>query len=126
LVKAHRDLRPARALAALDEPATDTAVNQCPQAAEKALKGCLPFRDRPWERTRDLERLPELASALEPAFVPLETQADALNSYATAFHYPDTLGVHLPSVAEVEAAIEHAQDICDFVLGQLPTEVQPA
>lgn len=124
-VKAHSDLRSARALVALPEPATDTAIYHCQQAAEKALKGYLAFRDRPLERTHDLERLLELATALEPAFAPLETQADVLNPYATAFRYPNTLDVQFPSVAEVNTAIEHAQAIYDFVLRHLPDETHP-
>lgn len=75
LVKAHSDLRSARALVALAEPATDTAIYHCQQAAEKALKGYLAFRDQPLERTHDLDRLLELATALEPAFAPLETSS---------------------------------------------------
>jgi hypothetical protein len=102
LVKAHSDLRFARALVSLIEPATDTAIYHCQQAAEKSLKGYLAFRDQP-----------------------LETQADMLNPYATAFRYPDTLGVQFPSVAEVNNAIEHAQVICDFVLGLIPEEARP-
>jgi len=125
LTKAHSDLRSARALVALPEPATDTAIYHCQQAAEKALKGYLAFRDQPLERTHDLERLLELATALEAAFAPLETQADVLNPYATAFRYPDTLGVQFPSVAEVTTAIEHAQDSYDFVLLTTPTEARP-
>ena len=119
-------MRSARALVALSEPATDTAVYHCQQAAEKALKGYLAFRDRPLERTHDLERLLELATALEPAFAPLEAQADVLNPYATAFRYPDTLGVQCPSVAEVNTAIAHAQAVCDFVLQQVPVEAHPS
>lgn len=126
LVKAHSDLRSARALVALPEPATDTAIYHCQQAAEKALKGYLAFRDQQMERTHDLERLLELAAALEPAFAPLETPADVLNPYATAFRYPDMLGVQFPSVAEVNTAIEHAQAIYDFVLKQVPAEAHPA
>lgn len=125
LIKAHSDLRSARALLALDEPATDTAVYHCQQAAEKALKGYLAFRDQPLERTHDLEWLLELAIALEPTFAPLETQADVLNPYATAFRYPDMLGVQFPSVAEVNIAIEHAQAIYDFVLNRIPQEARP-
>jgi HEPN domain-containing protein len=44
-------------LAALTEPATDTAIYHSQQAAEKALKGYLAFRDQPLERTHDRERL---------------------------------------------------------------------
>lgn len=125
LVKAHSDLRSARALVSLPEPATDTAIYHCQQAAEKSLKGYLAFRDQPLERTHDLERLLELATALEPVFTPLETQADLLNPYATAFRYPDMLGVQFPSVAEVNIAIEHAQAIYDFVLNRIPQEARP-
>jgi HEPN domain-containing protein len=125
LAKAHSDLRSARALLALTEPATDTAVYHCQQAAEKALKGYLAFRDQPLERTHDLERLLELATVLDPSFAPLETQADVLNPYATAFRYPDMLGVQFPAFAEVKTAIEHAQAIYDFVLQRLPVETQP-
>ena len=41
LTKAHSDLRSACALMALAEPATDTAIYHCQQAAEKSLKGYL-------------------------------------------------------------------------------------
>lgn len=125
LIKAASDLRSARALAALAEPATDTAVYHCQQAAEKALKGYLAFRDQPLERTHDLERLLELAAHLDCVFAPLEAQADLLNPYAIAFRYPDTLGVLFPSVAEVATAIENAQTIFDFVLNLLPAETRP-
>src|SRR5207244_10425135 len=114
LTKVHSDLRSARALVALTEPATDTAVYHCQQAAEKALKSYLAFRDHALERTHDLQRLLDIATALEPAFASLETQADVLNPYATAFRYPDTLGIQFPSVAEATTAIEHAQAVYDF------------
>jgi HEPN domain-containing protein len=126
LTKAHDDLRSACALVALPEPATETAIYHCQQAAEKALKGYLAFRDRPLERTHDLERLLELATALESAFASLETQTDILNPYATAFRYPDAPGVLSPSVAEVTAAIEHAQTVYDFVRQHIPEVAHPA
>ena len=126
LLKARSDLRSARALSVLAEPATDTASYHCQQAAEKAIKGYLACRDQPLVRIHDLERLLELASALEPSFSRLETQADTLNPYATAFRYPDALGAQFPSLAEVNIAIEHAQAIYDFVLQQLPPEVHPS
>ena len=56
-----------------------SAIYHCQQAAEKALKGYLALRDQPLERTHDLERLLELATALEPAFAPRQTQAVILN-----------------------------------------------
>jgi len=124
LIKADSDLRSARALAELSEPATDTAIYHCQQAAEKVLKGYLAFRDQPLERTHDLERLLELAAGLDAAFTGLQDHADLLNPYATVFRYPDTLGALFPSVAEV-ATVEHAEAICDFVLQRLPPETRP-
>jgi len=123
LIKAHSDLRSARALVALPEPATDTAIYHCQQAAEKTLKGWLAFRDQPLERTHDLERLLELATALDPVFAILETATEVLNPYATAFRYPDTPGVEFPSITEVTTAIEHAQAIHDFVLQRVRPEM---
>lgn len=125
LAKARSDLRSAAALAALAEPATDTAIYHCQQAAEKALKAYLAFRDQPLERTHDLERLLELAAALEPLFEPLETEAEVLNPYATAFRYPHSLDALFPSSAEVTAALQHAQAVYDFVLTQVPAEAHP-
>jgi len=106
-------------------PPTPLSIYHCQQAAEKALKGYLAFRDHPLARTHDLERLLELAAALDAAFAPLETQADVLNPYATAFRYPNALGSQFPSVAEVNTAIAHAQAIYDFVLLQIPSSAHP-
>jgi len=125
LTKAHSDLRSAHALVALSEPATDTTVYHCQQAAEKALKGYLAFCDQPLERTHDLERLLELATGLDSTFAPLEAQAAVLNPYATAFRYPDMMGAQFPSIAEANTAIEHAQAIYDFVLNLIPEEARP-
>jgi HEPN domain-containing protein len=125
LTRAYSDLRSARALVDLSEPATDTAVYHCQQAAEKALKGYLAFRDQQLERTHDLERLLELAAELNPGFSLLETQTNVLNPYASAFRYPIALEVQFPPVAEVNTAIEHAQAIYDFVLRQIPGDAHP-
>ena len=125
MLKAHSDLRSAEALAALATPATDTALYHCQQAAEKALKGYLAFRNQPLERTHDLEHLLELATRLDPAFAGLEAAAEFLNPYATAFRYPGLLEMPFPALAEATAAIQQAQTICRFVLEQLPPEVHP-
>jgi len=125
LLKAHSDLRSARALAALPEPATDTAVYHCQQAAEKALKAYLAFRDQPLERTHDLEHLLELAARIDPTFAPLEPQAGDLNPYAAAFRYPGELDVLFPPITEVLAAIQDAQAMYDSVLKRIPPEAHP-
>jgi HEPN domain-containing protein len=126
MIKAHSDLRSARALAALPDPATDTALYHCQQSAEKALKAYLAFRDQPLERTHDLERLLGLAARLDSGFAALVDAAEALNPYATAFRYPGMLEVLFPPIAEATAAIEQAQAIYDFVLRLLPPDTHPA
>jgi len=99
MLKERSDLRSARALAALPDPATDTALCHCQQAAEKALKAYLALRDHPLARTHDLERLLDLASRLEPAFARLEGASEVLNPYATAFRYPSLLETPDPALA---------------------------
>lgn len=97
----------------------------CQQAAEKSLKGYLAFRDRPLERTHDLERLLEIAMRLDSRFSALEAHAEALNPYASAFRYPQSPGILFPPMDEVTKALEYAQAAYDFVLSLLPAEVHP-
>ncbi|MFN0067150.1 MAG: HEPN domain-containing protein [Limisphaerales bacterium] len=125
LIKSGSDLRSARALLALTEPATDTASYHCQQAAEKALKAFLAYRDRPLERTHDLERLLELAVELDAEFGAFTAHAELLNPYASAYRYPGTSAILFPSVAEIAAAVEQADALCAFVLGKLPGETWP-
>jgi HEPN domain-containing protein len=64
LIKAHSDLRSARALVALPEPATDTAIYHCQQVAEKALK--VPFSSESDPRCTRVEELAWGTRAFKP------------------------------------------------------------
>lgn len=64
LLKAQRDLLAARRLASGTDPFLDIAVYHCQQAAEKAVKGFLVYRDQPFEKTHDVEVLVSLRTAM--------------------------------------------------------------
>ncbi len=68
LLKAQRDLIAARKLSGEDEPFLDIAIYHCQQAAEKAIKGFLVYRDQRFEKTHDLRILLELALPFEAGF----------------------------------------------------------
>ncbi len=49
LARAGRDLRPARLLAAADDPPPDIAIDHCQQAAEKSIKAWLQGSGSVWK-----------------------------------------------------------------------------
>ena len=55
--KASHDLAAGRALLAASPPPLDIAVYHCQQAAEKAIKAWLVWKDMPFPKTHDLEAL---------------------------------------------------------------------
>lgn len=67
LVKARHDLGTARKLAADPEPYLDTAIYHCQQAAEKAAKAYLVYRDQRFDKIHDIRLLIDVAMAAEPA-----------------------------------------------------------
>ena len=122
LDRAQRDLRLAR-LAAGDPSLSGLAAFHCQQAAEKALKAFLAWRNQPLPRTHDLPALLVRCQALEPAFAGLQHAAGTLDVYLTAGRYPDT-GPE-PSAAEAAQAMRHAEQVVAFVAARLPQGGQP-
>ena len=86
-VKAHHDLLSARKLAAGPDPLLDTAIYHCQQAAEKAIKGFLVYRDRRVTKTHDVRALQGAAVRLDAAFRQVREAADRVTDYATACRY---------------------------------------
>jgi len=124
LHKAQRDLATARKLGAGPDPYFDTALYHCQQSAEKVIKGFLVFHDQRFEKTHDIRLLAMQAAAIEPRFAEWGDIGLHLTPYATAFRYPsENLE---PDEVEFQQAIEEAGQFCSFVVGLLPTEVQPA
>ena len=120
LDRAERDLRLAR-LAIGDPSLIGLAAFHCQQAAEKALKAYLAWRDQPPRRTHDLPALLLQCRALEPAFAALQLAATTLDDYLTAGRYPDS-GPD-PSPAEANAALQLAEQTVALVRSRLPPEV---
>ncbi len=119
--KAQRVLDSASVLAANAPPLLDTAVHHCQQAAEKAVKGFLVFRDRQFEKVHDVEVLIEAAATYEATFSAWADVGRRLTPYARIFRYPGNVAE--PTREQFDQAMSDAQGICDFVLSLLPQEV---
>jgi HEPN domain-containing protein len=125
MTRASHDLRSARLLAAVDDPLLDVAIYHCQQAAEKSVKAWLQGQDEPFRKTHDVVELVKQAAASHPDFSQLDTAAAVLTPYASAFRYPGGACEPMPTREEFDEAIEHAQDVFDFVRSRLPLEARP-
>ena len=79
------------------------------QAAEKALKAFLVFKDRPVIKTHDLLKLLKLCTLIDCDFQKLFDAADRVNPFSTKFRYPDEFSI--PGLEEANFAIKYAQKI---------------
>ena len=122
LLKALHDLQAAEWLLARPDPLCSAAGFHCQQAAEKALKAYLTWRDKPFERTHSLVALVAMCLPFDPCFETLRRAATALTPYAVALRYPGDL----PELSEAEAqeALSLAREVWDFILERLPPEVR--
>jgi HEPN domain-containing protein len=125
LIKAQNDLDTAPQISAVPEGHLDAAIYHCQQAAEKAVKGFLAFRDHRLERSHDIELLVEIAARYEVGFDKWGEAATILTPYATAYRYPGESTVLEPSRAEFDEALKHASEILNYVLSLLASEVRP-
>ncbi len=124
LIKAQRDLASAQRLSEGDDPLLDTAAYHCQQAAEKAMKAFLAFRDVRVRKTHDLEELITETSLLTPDYVVLTDAAKRISEYATEFRYP---GIRIePTQAEYEQAYQDASEFVSITLALIPAEAHPA
>jgi HEPN domain-containing protein len=106
LAKAHTDLRAARADLNAFPPITSDALFHCQQAVEKALKGFLAAREKPLQKTHDLEMLGQLVLGIAPSLRDVVSGAHSLSIYASEFRYPGESPE--PDLATAEAGIEIA------------------
>ncbi len=121
LIKASHDLAVSKKLKSDDEPFYDVAIYHCQQAGEKAMKGFLVLHDIEFPKTHDIRFLVQLAISINSEFVNFEDSADLLTPYATEFRYPGE--VMEPTSEELEEGLEKAEEMLDFVISLLPSEV---
>jgi len=122
LAKALHDLRSAEWLLARPDPLCDAAGFHCQQAAEKALKAYMTWRDEPFQKTHSLVALVAKCLPLDASFEELRTAATTLTPFAVASRYPGGL----PELTEAEAqeALTLARQVWDFVSERLPPEAR--
>lgn len=121
--KGDSDLRSARALLALDPPESEAVAFHCQQAAEKYLKGLLAYHGDQPPRTHDLSALLDLLISYAQKLEQLRGAAQFLTPFAVEGRYP-FVGEPLTE-KEAEQAIQHAQNVCNYVkmlISAEPTE----
>lgn len=103
------------------EKVRDAAIYHTQQAAEKALKAYLVFKQEPLRRTHDLEDLLWLCMKHDISFNYLFKYAVQLNPLITEYRYPseDFDELQTPLLEELQEAIKAAQEILNFVIDMI-------
>src|SRR5438445_9406618 len=109
LTRSHQDLRVAIILAAAEDAPLDLAIYHCQQAAEKAVKAYLQWRDEPFAKTHNLRALMIEAATLDKGFGTFEKPAEILTPYVSAFRYPGGADEPMPMREEFDVALQHAR-----------------
>lgn len=109
------DLKSAKVL--LEREVFSTATYHCQQAAEKALKAYLVFRDQKAKRIHDLIELTAMCCELDMEFKQLYDDVERLNPFATKFRYPSEFDI--PDYNDTENAIKQAERIVSFVFKKI-------
>lgn len=122
LSKARNDLYGAGVLTSVEPPAPGIACYLCQQAAEKALKAFLTWRQTPFRRTHDLEYVLDLCLEIDADFVRLREATKVLNPYAGEFRYPGRTPD--PPRSRAREALELAHEALRFVLERLPEDLR--
>ena len=110
-----QDLKSAKAL--LKVELFSTANYHCQQAAEKALKAYLVFKNYKTIKTHDLVKLIVKCSQFDRTFEKLYDDAEHLNPFATKFRYPTEFD--LPDFQDTKKSIQRTQKIVNFVLKKI-------
>jgi HEPN domain-containing protein len=109
------DLRSAKGLLKLEIFSTSTY--HCQQAAEKALKAFLAFKNQKIIKIHDLMKLVKLCCSLDKDFEKLYKDAGLLNPFVTKFRYPTEFDI--PDYDDTKNAIEQASRVVNFVLKKI-------
>jgi HEPN domain-containing protein len=101
-------------------PVYDAACYHCQQCAEKYLKAKLVEARIAFTKTHDLPSLLKLILPIEPSWLALQLQLDALNKFAVVYRYPGNDATK----ADAKQAIEDCREVVRRTIRQafgLPT-----
>ena len=112
---AKRDLKDARLLC--KGGSFPLATYQAQQAAEKALKTYLIFKQQEFLKVHDLIKLSDLCKKFDRDFQQLDIELKMLNPFATKFRYPSEFD--LPDLNDAKLAIKQAESVMNFVLKKI-------
>jgi len=105
------DLKSAKGLLKIE--IFSTATYHCQQAAEKALKAYLVFKNHKVIKIHDLMKLVKLCCSFDKDFEKLYQDAGLLNPFSTKFRYPTEFDT--PDYDDTKGAIKQAERIVNFV-----------
>ncbi|MFQ5421533.1 MAG: HEPN domain-containing protein [Anaerolineae bacterium] len=119
--KAEQDLEATNRLLKGPMPLCDAAGFHCQQAAEKALKAFLTWKDIPFIKTHSLVALVAACLSVDPEFEQIREAAVTLTPYAVASRYPGDLAELTQT--EAQTALVLANHIWNFVNERLPQDL---
>lgn len=122
-VKANHDLRMTELALNDSPPLTDLAVYHAQQAAEKAMKGFLTWKERIFRKTHNLVELGEACVTMLPELESIFHDAAYLSGYAWQYRYPGDM--EDPSIDEAKSALNQSRKVVESILEKLPVEVRP-
>ena len=123
LLRAARDLAAGEHDLQASPPFAGDAAFHAQQAAEKALKAFLVWRDEPFRKTHNLTELGGSCVKLDAGLEPIVRPASRLTEYAWKFRYPGE--ANEPPRAEAEEALSAARAVYAAILTRLPKEARP-
>jgi HEPN domain-containing protein len=120
LLKAENDLKAARAIwEYYEQPPTDTICYHCHQAAEKALKGFLVYKETLFPKIHDLIALLTICLSEDKTLEILRDELRILNKYYIEAKYPPDMPIDYPK-GEAKEAINKAK----FVLKTIKNKIK--
>jgi len=114
---AEKDIIAARVL--LGGNSDEVTIYLAQQAAEKAVKGFLAYREMDIEKTHDIPRLLRAAESAETGFVAWSELGERLTDWGYENRYPDDGVVNVPERGQADRAVGYAADILAFVKSRI-------
>lgn len=120
--KSHSDLTAARVLKEHGAVVRGVACFHCQQAAEKALKAFLVYKNVSFEKVHNIEYLIDLCVEKDESFERLRNAAELMAPFAVIIRYPGHMEL---SEEQMENALFSADRIYSLVASKLPASLLP-